>query len=443
MGVVFGFWYAYVLFDKVEGVFPFALVSGQSGLTFALLTLIWGFGLFIAHDYVPRTDIGFRHHVALYLKLTAGAMAVYTGLAFFLHWTMLSRLMVVTYAAILFLWMCAVAYVVMRLSRAWGSPDKRLLIVPPGDPAAVDGLIRRIRGTGADVRSIVAPPEWGLDGQGREPDAELASAIEGGPLDMVMLHPDLPGNLVERCISECQLRGIAAELLVGPALLQAARREMVETAYGSAIRLLPYQDATVAKGAKRLTDFVLSLASLLILLLPMLVMALLVAWTSPGPVLFAQERVGLNGRRFRCLKFRTMVQDADKVKDQLLHRNEMSGPVFKMRDDPRVTKVGRWLRKYSLDELPQLVNVLVGEMSIVGPRPPLPDEVEQYETWQRRRLSMRPGLTCLWQIRGRNEVDFEDWMRLDLQYIDEWSYLGDWWIILKTFPAVLSGRGAS
>jgi len=249
--------------------------------------------------------------------------------------------------------------------------------------------------------------------------------------------------MIQQCIGECQTRGITVELMVGEIFLESARREVVELPYGTAIRMLPYRKAPVSKLLKRLTDMVVSALALAILLLPFAFIATLIKVTSDGPVLFKQRRVGMNGRIFYCLKFRTMVANAEELKESLEHLNEMSGPVFKIKQDPRITSVGRVLRKYSVDELPQLVNVLVGDMSIVGPRPPLPDEVAEYEPWQRRRLSMRPGLTCLWQISGRNNVDFNRWMHLDLKYIDEWSYLRDWWIILKTVPVVLLGHGAS
>jgi lipopolysaccharide/colanic/teichoic acid biosynthesis glycosyltransferase len=159
-------------------------------------------------------------------------------------------------------------------------------------------------------------------------------------------------------------------------------------------------------------------------------------------VLFRQVRSGLNGRRFTMYKFRTMVENAEQLKEELRRYNEMSGPVFKMAEDPRITRVGRWLRRTSLDELPQLWNVVLGQMSLVGPRPPIPEEVEQYERWQRRRLSMRPGLTCFWQISGRNEIDFDEWMAMDLKYIDNWSLKLDFIILGKTLPVVLGGRGA-
>jgi len=194
---------------------------------------------------------------------------------------------------------------------------------------------------------------------------------------------------------------------------------------------------------KRVIDFALA-AVLLILLSPVfLLLALMIKLTSKGPVLYRQTRCGLGGRKFTLNKFRSMRADADVLREELAALNEMDGPVFKIRDDPRCTAVGRWMRKLSLDELPQLVNILKGDMSFVGPRPPLPEEVEKYELWQRRRLRMQPGLTCLWALEGRNRLNFKRWMELDLEYIDHWSPTLDWKIMLKTIPVVLLGRGAS
>jgi exopolysaccharide biosynthesis polyprenyl glycosylphosphotransferase len=194
---------------------------------------------------------------------------------------------------------------------------------------------------------------------------------------------------------------------------------------------------------KRLGDFVMALVLLIVLSPLLLVLALLIKLTSKGPVLYRQARCGLGGRKFTLYKFRSMQPDADLRREELEALNELDGPVFKIRSDPRCTPVGRFMRKFSLDELPQLVNILKGEMSFVGPRPPLPEEVEKYEPWQRRRLRMPPGLTCLWALEGRSQLSFRRWMELDLQYIDNWSFTLDWKILLKTIPVVLLGRGAS
>ncbi len=194
---------------------------------------------------------------------------------------------------------------------------------------------------------------------------------------------------------------------------------------------------------KRLLDFVMALLLLVVLSPLLLVIAILVKLTSRGPVLYRQTRCGLGGRRFTLYKFRSMREGAERLRPELEALNEVDGPVFKIKDDPRLTPLGRYLRKFSLDELPQLVNILKGDMSFVGPRPPLPEEVEKYERWQRRRLRMKPGLTCLWALEGRSRLSFERWMQLDLEYIDNWSPSLDFKILLKTIPVVLLGRGAS
>jgi exopolysaccharide biosynthesis polyprenyl glycosylphosphotransferase len=200
---------------------------------------------------------------------------------------------------------------------------------------------------------------------------------------------------------------------------------------------------SAALAVKRAFDVAVS-ALLLALLSPLFVaIAAVIRLDSEGPALFVQERCGLRGRRFPFLKFRTMHRDAEQRLAEIRERNELSGPVFKLKQDPRMTRVGRFLRRYSLDELPQLANVLVGHMSLVGPRPPVPSEVARYELDHHGRLSMRPGMTGLWQISGRNEIPFEEWVKLDLEYIQGWSLALDLGILLATIPAVLSGRGAS
>lgn len=195
---------------------------------------------------------------------------------------------------------------------------------------------------------------------------------------------------------------------------------------------------------KRLLDFTLSIILFLLLLPLFLLITLLIKITSTGPVLFVQERVGLSKRRFRLYKFRTMVPDAEKMQSELEQFNEVSGPVFKINDDPRITKVGKLLRKTSLDELPQLFNVLRGDMSLVGPRPLPERDYNGFDhDWHRRRFSVCPGITCLWQISGRNNISFDRWMELDMEYIDHWSLWLDLKILLGTIPAVLKGRGAA
>lgn len=174
-----------------------------------------------------------------------------------------------------------------------------------------------------------------------------------------------------------------------------------------------------------------------------IVAAIAVKVDSRGPVFFCQERMGHNKRRFTMIKFRTMSIDAESRIDEIAHLNEKDGPIFKIKNDPRVTRVGRFLRKFSIDELPQLINVLIGDMSLVGPRPlSIRDALAMEQSWQKRRFSVKPGMTCLWQISGRSNLDFDQWVELDLEYIDRWSLQLDWMILLKTIPAVIAARGA-
>lgn len=195
--------------------------------------------------------------------------------------------------------------------------------------------------------------------------------------------------------------------------------------------------------AKRLLDIVVASIGLAVFAPLILLIAIAIKLDSPGPVLFRQVRVGKGGKPFWFLKFRSMVKNAEQLKQQLAAKNEVKGgTVFKMRNDPRVTRVGRFLRRYSLDELPQLLHVLRGEMSLVGPRPPLPAEVANYQHWELRRLSVQPGLTCLWQISGRSELGFQEWIELDHIYIETMSFWTDLKILLFTIPAVITGKGA-
>lgn len=245
---------------------------------------------------------------------------------------------------------------------------------------------------------------------------------------------------IERAMLLCQERGI--KVWLKPDFMHQSLVSRVD--YLDRMPLFTFSlgpENSLGLAIKRLFDILSAALLLSLLAVPMGILALVVK-LDPGPILFKQKRVGLNGRHFVVLKFRTMYKDADLQRAEYNLKNEMKGPVFKMRDDPRITPAGKFLRKYSLDELPQLWNVLVGNMSLVGARPPLPTEVELYKGWQRRRLSMRPGITCIWQVTGRNKItDFNEWARLDLKYIDEWSLVLDLKILLKTIPTVLKGTG--
>ena len=193
---------------------------------------------------------------------------------------------------------------------------------------------------------------------------------------------------------------------------------------------------------KRLIDIICSFVGILVLSPLFIIIAIIVKFTSKGPVFFSQKRVGRNGKEFDMYKFRSMVVNAEELKEKLAAQNEMSGPMFKMKDDPRVTKVGKFIRKTSIDELPQLWNILKGDMSLVGPRPSLPKEVAQFEDWMYKRLEVKPGLTCYWQVSGRNNIDFEDWMKLDVKYVKERNLWIDIKLIFKTVGVLFGDKNA-
>jgi exopolysaccharide biosynthesis polyprenyl glycosylphosphotransferase len=249
---------------------------------------------------------------------------------------------------------------------------------------------------------------------------------------------------MEKAIQACELEGVETWLVADFFKTQISRTSL-DDFYGLPMLVFRSGPEISWQGlCKQLLDYVGALV-LMVLSSPLFLVApLLIKLTSRGPVLFRQQRCGLNGQPFTMLKFRSMVSDAEQRQHELATLNEMSGPVFKVTNDPRITWIGRILRKYSLDEFPQLLNVLRGEMSLVGPRPLPVDEVKRFDDLaHRRRLSVKPGLTCLWQIRGRNEVrDFKDWVRLDLEYIDHWSLWLDLKILWRTIPVVLRGTGA-
>lgn len=249
---------------------------------------------------------------------------------------------------------------------------------------------------------------------------------------------------VEKAIQACEVEGVEAWLLADFFNTQISQTSLDEF-YGRPMLVFrSTPEESWQKLVKQILDVFGALAFLLVLSPFFLLFALLVKFTSPGPIFFRQTRSGLNGRPFTMLKFRSMVTNAEQRKAELEALNEMTGPVFKLTNDPRVTPIGRVLRRWSIDEWPQMLNVLVGDMSLVGPRPLPVDEVNRFDDLaHRRRLSVKPGLTCLWQIKGRNEVrDFKDWVRLDLEYIDNWSIWLDFKILARTIPVVFMGTGA-
>jgi exopolysaccharide biosynthesis polyprenyl glycosylphosphotransferase len=341
-----------------------------------------------------------------------------------------------------------VGYGLLRWLRREGRNYRQVLIVGSGPRAAY-------------VQKVISwNPSWGLSvmgfiDNGVPPEGPSVIAHQVFKLEEMVeiLHDQVIDEVIVACprsmlaeivgvVDACASAGVPITLLsdLFGDYLPAPR----STRFGTlpALSFAPVHHNLAKLVVKRAIDVFGAAVGLLGAAPVLAVAAVAIRATSPGPIFFRQVRCGLNGRQFLIHKLRTMYVDAEQRKQELLEHNEMDGPVFKMKSDPRITPVGHLLRRFSIDELPQIWDVLWGHMSLVGPRPSLPTEVGEYQTFERRRLSMRPGLTCLWQVSGRNQIGFDDWVRLDLEYIDTWSLRNDLKILLRTIPAVFGGTGA-
>lgn len=433
---------------------PFSTFSGKAQL-FAVLTICV---FFIRGLYRLSRSTGFLDEAVMVAGGVTTAMAGVILTAFLLRFVP-SRLVFI------YAWALAIALLILRRGTArwlrnwlWSKNINvdRVIVIGSGDNGrrlmqammGMPGLGYRLIGFVDDESDAETMP---IATEARLTHAERLGAI--GDLDDIIAAREvdeviiaLPGNnhdrvlaIIERC------RKLMVEFKVVPDLLQLSL-DRVDLGEVAGVPLIGLKDATI-QGVdhviKRSLDLVVASAILIAMAIPMAVIALLVRLDSPGPVLYRQTRVGKEGNRFTILKFRCMAADADARRAALLAENPgLDFRLFKLKDDPRLTRVGRWLRRSSLDELPQFFQVLRGEMSIVGPRPQLIEEVAGYEEWHKQRLLVTPGVTGLWQINGRSELNFDDMVRLDLYYAEHWSPWLDFKIMLRTAPAVLAGRGA-
>jgi len=342
-----------------------------------------------------------------------------------------SRLMFVFTLGINYFLLISYRVLLLKLKKHSALDVRHVAVIGKGD-AALDF-----------ARRIEAHRDWGLTLLGVFNQKDARALLEKGGVDdlIVVAEKESLDEYTETFVL-CEELGVTTRVVLNFFPHSFSRMELLQL---DGLPLLSFSTTPtneVLMILKRIMDIGVA-STIVIVTLPItIVSAILIRLTSPGPVLFKQERCGLNRRPFTMYKLRSMVDNAEQARYELEVLNEMDGPVFKSSRDPRITALGRYLRRFSIDEFPQLYNVLRGDMSLVGPRPPLPQEVARYERWQRRRLSMKPGLTCLWQISGRNQVSFQDWMKLDLSYIDNWSLLLDLKILLKTIPVVLFGKGA-
>lgn len=247
---------------------------------------------------------------------------------------------------------------------------------------------------------------------------------------------------IRKIVRSCEELGVVFSVLYRDEKLTLNNAVKTEIAEHKFLTFINVPHSTSALAFKKITDIFGALAAIIVLSPLFILISIIIKLSSPGPIIYKQSRVGLRGRQFELYKFRTMIVNADELKKELVEMNEADGPAFKIKDDPRVTKIGKFLRRTGLDELPQLFNILKGEMSLIGPRPPLPEETTQYERWQLRRLSVKPGLSCFWQVKpDRNSIKFEKWMEMDLAYIDNWSLRLDFMILLKTIRTIFQRTG--
>jgi exopolysaccharide biosynthesis polyprenyl glycosylphosphotransferase len=437
--------------------FPFGLFPIAEYLkVYPLVLIIWSVLLFTYHSYHSHRTIPLTREVLTTMRVVVVGNVILATLAYLLPLRQLSRSWFILFGLFSALFLTIekiVLRILARYVRSKGLNYRTLLIVGTGRRATdlahmIEGhkywgykllgfvsdghhlsngwAQHRIYGSVPDLRRILE------NGHTDEPIDEIVFAVTRKKLDEM-----------KQIFLMCEELGIRTRVAMNFFQNRLARIEIEELEGIPFLTFTTTPSNETQLAFKRLVDIVISLVILGIGAPLITLIALAIRMTSPGSVLFKQTRIGLNGRIFTLYKFRTMIDNAHERLGEIAHLNEMTGPVFKSKSDPRITAVGRFLRRYSIDELPQLWNVLKGDMSLVGPRPPIPEEVASYHRWHRRRLSMKPGLTCLWQISGRNNIDFDRWMKMDLQYIDNWSPTLDFKILLRTIPAVLSGKGAS
>ena len=382
---------------------------------------------------------------------TAGVMVLIIASLFFRP-LLYSRL-IFFYTAVLVTGFLGISRFAIQVSlgnlRRYGVGVKRMLLVGAGD---VGRMV---------MRTVTARPDLGyqligfLDDHPAKgftdigpykalgPVENLSEILESRPVDTVIIClPWQSHRMIQRLLRTCEVSQIRAQVV--PDLFQVTKNQVyVEDLNG--IPLISTRELSIQGWnllIKRASDLVGGTLLALVTMPLWLLIALAIKLDSPGPVLYSQTRIGKNGLPFRCYKFRSMVDGADQLRPDLGDRNESSGPLFKMRNDPRRTRVGRMIRRFSLDELPQVINVMRGEMSLVGPRPNLPQEVEQYQDWHERRLLVSPGITGLWQVSGRSDLTFDEMVLLDIYYVENWSLALDLSIVLRSIPAVLHARGA-
>lgn len=450
--VIFSFLFSYYLRnDFLPKFFPSNFQSGlyplkEYTLLLALTTLIFAFFLRYFKVYKSHRTYPLIYEIWITLKVSFFSFLSLFAFLYLLKWHFVSRPFILLFVLSFFIFLSIekiIIRLIIRFLRKKGYNFRNLLIVGNGRRAIeIANIFKKNPHWGINIIGFLSDghkSEVNILGEVKEMEKVLENYVVD---DVIFAVSKSKLDELEEVIMLCQELGINTRIALNifPKFNSKIHIEEI-----SDIPLLTFTRIPTdyfGLFLKRLIDITLGFLLFILFLPLMIIISIAIKIDSKGPILFKQIRFGLNGRKFLIYKFRTMFEGAENFRKDVSHLNVMDGPVFKAPQDPRLTKVGKFLRKFSLDELPQLYNVLKGEMSLVGPRPLIPEEIEKFERWQKRRLSMKPGLTCLWQISGRSKVDFETWMKLDLEYIDNWSLKKDLIILLKTIPAVFSGKGA-
>lgn len=428
-------------------------------LVLLIMVVLAPFAFKVNGCYTPYRKQAFQQIAMRYIRAVGGILVGTLIILYLLHEQNISRLLIILFGSILttiLLLNKAALYYTMRYYRSRQYNTRNVLIIGTGKRAKrMISALERQQEDGYKVMGCLDPVNTETDTGKTVGGVKVLGHLDLLPvmllddvIDEVIFAADL-GDIpfISEYIQCAEELGISIHIVPDFQLEKILYQPDVATVFMEDFAGLPTMAITTTPQrhtelfVKAVMDYIGAACGLVLLAPFLLVIGAAIKLTSEGPVFFFQQRSGVYGRTFPLIKFRTMVKNAEELKKELEQDNEVDGPVFKVTNDPRITRIGRFLRKTSLDELPQLINVLRGEMSLVGPRPPIPSEVAQYQPWQRRRLSMKPGLTCIWQVSGRNNIDFERWMRMDLEYIDNWSLLLDIKILCKTVAEVTCCRG--